>query len=244
MDDDTGVAAASRFRAGSQRKQLQRGRAGAGPAGGWLSRYARRKKLDFFFRRIPRDARILDVGCGEGWVRQWAEPRGWPDVLGIDLSAPADIVGDVNRWPELGLEPHSFDVVIAFEVIEHADMAQALCDLLKPDGMLMATTPVPRLDGVCQALERMGALQPRTSAHSHLVDLRAYPHFDVVDRRVRGAVAQWGVLRPAGRGRPTESNLQAGQRVQLVLDAEPVRAPVSAPAFGREAGRRPARARP
>ena len=238
MDDHPGGAASGRLRAGSRpRKPHQRSRADAGPAGGWLSRYARRKKLDFFFRHIPPDARILDVGCGEGWVREWAEARGWPGVLGVDLCAPADIVGDVTCWPELGLARHSFDVVIAFEVIEHADMAQALCDLLKPDGMLMATTPVPRLDGVCKALERMGALQPRTSAHSHLVDLRAYPHFDVVERRVRGAVAQWGVLRPAGRGRSPEVDLQADQRAQVVLDAEPLRAPMGVPVFGRPAGR-------
>ncbi len=238
MDDQTRATAANRFRAGSRPpKQGRRSLAGAGPAGGWLSRYARRKKLDFFFRRIPPDARILDVGCAGGWVRQWAEPRGWTHIRGIDLCAPADIVGDVKRWPELGLEPHSFDVVIAFEVIEHADMAQALCDLLKPDGMLMATTPVPRLDGVCKALERMGALQPRTSAHSHLVDLRSYPHFDVVERQVRGVVAQWGVLRPAGRARPTAADVHAAERVQLVLDAEPVRTPVGAPASRQQAGR-------
>ena len=162
----------------------------------WLSRYARRRKLEFFFAQIPADTRILDVGCADGWVRRWAEASGWHDILGIDLVGPADIVGDINEWRALGLEAASFDAVIAFEVVEHGDLAEALRALLKPTGRLYATTPVPRLDWACRALERVRVLQPRTSAHSHLVDLRRYPGFRAVDHRVKGVVSQWGVLAP------------------------------------------------
>jgi 2-polyprenyl-3-methyl-5-hydroxy-6-metoxy-1,4-benzoquinol methylase len=163
---------------------------------GWLSRYARTKKLPFFFARIPKDASILDVGCASGWVKSWADERGWHDVTGIDLRPPADVVGDICEWKDLGLEPHSFDVILAFEVIEHGDMADALLDLLKPDGFLMVTTPVPRFDWLCKALEGARILQPRVGPHSHLVDLREYPGFTVTDRRVKGVIAQWGILRP------------------------------------------------
>jgi 2-polyprenyl-3-methyl-5-hydroxy-6-metoxy-1,4-benzoquinol methylase len=164
---------------------------------GWLSRYARTKKLPFFFERIPRDASILDVGCASGWVKAWAGPRGWDGVVGIDVSPPADIVGDVRDWKELGLEPHSFDVIVAFEVVEHCDMAAALLDLLKPDGLLMVTTPVPRFDWACKALETVRILQPRVGPHSNLVDLRDYAGFSVVDRRIQAVIAQWGILRPS-----------------------------------------------
>jgi 2-polyprenyl-3-methyl-5-hydroxy-6-metoxy-1,4-benzoquinol methylase len=164
--------------------------------GGWLSRYARRRKLEFFFPRIPPDARILDVGCASGWVEAWAEPRGWHGIVGIDRRPPADVVGDVNDWKALGLEPHSFDVIVAFEVVEHGDIGNALLDLLKPDGMLMATTPVPRMDWCCKLLEGAHLLQRRTGPHTDLVDLRAYPGFSVVERRVKGVIAQWAVLQP------------------------------------------------
>jgi 2-polyprenyl-3-methyl-5-hydroxy-6-metoxy-1,4-benzoquinol methylase len=165
--------------------------------GGWLSRYARTKKLPFFFERIPHDASVLDVGCASGWVKAWAGPRGWDGVVGIDLSPPADIVGDVRDWKDLGLEPHSFDVIVAFEVVEHCDMASALVDLLKSDGLLMITTPVPRFDWICKALESVRVLQPRVGPHSNLVDLREYDGFSVVDRRVKALIAQWGILRPS-----------------------------------------------
>ncbi len=86
---------------------------------GWLSRYAREKKLEFFFRDIPYDAAVLDVGCADGWVKRWVTEKGWTNVTGIDLVGPADIVGDVNDWQDLGLQPRSFDVIVAFEVVEH-----------------------------------------------------------------------------------------------------------------------------
>ncbi len=148
-------------------------------------------------REFPEDASILDVGCASGWVKAWASPRGWDGVVGIDLSPPADIVGDVRDWKELGLEPHSFDVIVAFEVIEHCDIASALLDLLRPNGLLMVTTPVPRFDWICKALESSRILQPRVGPHSNLVDLRDYAGFAVVDRRVKAVIAEWGVLRPS-----------------------------------------------
>jgi 2-polyprenyl-3-methyl-5-hydroxy-6-metoxy-1,4-benzoquinol methylase len=101
---------------------------------GWLSRYARGKKLTFFFDGLSQDASILDVGCGSGWLKRRAQARGWTGVVGIDLCPPADIVGDVVKWKDLGLEPHSFDVIVAFEVLEHGDLAPALLDLLNPTG--------------------------------------------------------------------------------------------------------------
>ncbi len=163
---------------------------------GWLSAYARRRKLEFFFETLPKDAEVLDVGCADGWVRQWAVTRGWTRIRGIDLHPPADVVGDVNRWSDLGLQPRSFDAIVAFEVVEHGDFAAALRTLLKPGGLLLATTPVPSRDWACRLMESAGMLQRRTSPHSHLVDLREYPGFRVVDHRVKGLVSQWAVLTP------------------------------------------------
>lgn len=161
----------------------------------FVSGLARSRKLQFFFSWLAKDARILDVGCAEGWVKQWAVDRGYKDVVGIDVKPPADVVGDVRDWRALGLERSSFDAIVAFEVIEHGDISGALHDLLKPGGLLLATTPVPKMDWACRVMERIGALQRRTSPHSHLTDLRTVTGFEVVDHRVKGLVSQWGVLR-------------------------------------------------
>lgn len=161
-----------------------------------ISELARRKKLEFFFARIDPAAKILDLGCADGWVGQWAKDHGYADVTGVDVVPPADVVGDVREWRSLGLAEHSFDVVIAFEVVEHGDYSDAIHDLLKPHGRLMATTPVPHLDWACRIGERVGLFQKRTSPHTHLVDLRRFPRFDCTERVVKGGVAQWAVLRP------------------------------------------------
>ena len=161
-----------------------------------ISQIAREKKLQFFFGQLRRDAKILEVGCADGWVEKWAHERGWTNITGLDLMPPADVVGDIREWRSLGLEAHSFDAIIAFEVVEHGDFSSPLHDLLRPDGRLMATTPVPHMDWLCQVGEAAGLLQRRTSPHTHLVDLREFPRFQAVKHQVKGLVSQWGVLRP------------------------------------------------
>lgn len=152
--------------------------------------------MRYFFARVPREAHILDFGCAEGWVARWAKAGGWLDLCGLDIVGPADIVGDIRDWRVLGLEPASFDVIVAFEVVEHGDYAKPLRELLKPDGLLFVTTPVPRWDRLCLAMEAMRILQRRTGPHTNLVDLNEYPYFEPVEHRVRGLVSQWAVLRP------------------------------------------------
>jgi 2-polyprenyl-3-methyl-5-hydroxy-6-metoxy-1,4-benzoquinol methylase len=159
---------------------------------------ARKRKVTYFLSKVPKDARILDIGCADNWFKQVAAENGFTNVIGADFRPPADIVGNIFEWRELGVEPHSFDAIVAFEVMEHGDFAPVFRDLLKPGGLLFATTPVPRMDPVCQLLERVGALQKRTSPHSHLIDLRYVPGFEVVERKVKAVVSQWAVLRPAG----------------------------------------------
>lgn len=167
------------------------------PQPGPLSWLARQRKYSYFLPWVPSDARILDLGCAGNWFKAGAAKRGWTNVVGLDLAPPADIIGNVFDWRELGIEPHSFDAVVAFEVLEHGDFAPVIRELLKPAGFLFATTPVPRMDRVCQALEKLGALQRRTSPHSHLTDLRQVNGFEVVDRKIKAAISQWAVLRPS-----------------------------------------------
>ena len=100
-------------------------------AGPRISEIAREKKLQFFFGQIRRDAKVLDVGCADGWAEKWARGRGWTDITGLDLMPPADVVGDIREWKNLGLEAHSFDAILAFEVLEHGDFTAPLHDLLR-----------------------------------------------------------------------------------------------------------------
>ena len=98
-----------------------------------------------------RDARILEVGCGTGWLS--AKLSEFGKVTGIDLGKETIEIaqktypeidfrwGDVNT---LDLPANSFDVIVTSEVLSHvADQpifVHRLSQLLKPGGFLLLTT--------------------------------------------------------------------------------------------------------
>ncbi len=163
----------------------------------WISEYARRKKIRYFLQRIPKQDRILEIGCGDGWVGEYLKSHGRTNYIGMSLEPPADIVGDIRNWKHLGLSPESFDTIIAFEVVEHVDCLRDCHDLLRPGGRLMLTTPVPRMDGVMKLLEVLGLNQKRRSPHDHLIYLPDVRDFTGKDVRTIGFLAQWGIFTKA-----------------------------------------------
>ncbi len=161
-----------------------------------LSAYAQKKKLEHFFSMIDKDAKILEVGCADGWVGEYAKKRGFKNFVALDIlpTKAADIVGDINEWKKLGLKESSFDAIIAFEVLEHGDFAQALNALLKPTGKLFVTTPLPHMDWACNILEHARLNQRRSSPHTHLVYLEKVPHLQLEQKTTKGFMSQWGVF--------------------------------------------------
>ncbi|MHB8973476.1 MAG: class I SAM-dependent methyltransferase [Pirellulaceae bacterium] len=163
-----------------------------------LSDYAQRKKIANFLDTIPRTARVLEIGCGSGWVGEYLKTHGWTGYVGLDLTPPADVVGNVRDWRQLGLEPASFDAIVAFEVVEHVDCFRECYDLLAPGGRLMLTSPVPRMDWAMKCLEWLGLNQQRTSPHDHLIDFHKVPYFEEKETKVVAFLSQWGIFRKTG----------------------------------------------
>jgi 2-polyprenyl-3-methyl-5-hydroxy-6-metoxy-1,4-benzoquinol methylase len=100
---------------------------------------------------IPKDASILDAGCGAGGICKALSSRGYVDLSAFDISDAQ--VAAVSRfvpktWRGLGEsidQPnHTYDLVISSMVIEHcmnpllylAEMNR----VLKPDGVLFIVT--------------------------------------------------------------------------------------------------------
>ncbi|PYX09468.1 MAG: hypothetical protein DMG85_09365 [Acidobacteria bacterium] len=139
-----------------------------------LSQYARKQKLSYFTRELPKNARILEVGCGDGWFGVQLKSAGYKNYVGLDLKGPADIVGNI------------------------LECFQEFFDLLKPGGLLMLTSPVPHMDWACKLLERFGLNQKRTSPHDHLLYFRNVRMFEPLEIKIIGGMAQWGrFLKPA-----------------------------------------------
>lgn len=161
-----------------------------------FSDYARRKKIEYFLNPIPKTARILEVGSGSGWVGQYLRANGWKAYVGLDLcqSADVDVVGDIKDWSRLGLEPESFDVIVAFEVVEHTNCFAECLGLLKPGGLLLATSPVPHMDWFLKVLEWCGLNQRRTSPHIHLQYFDKVQGFAAKKVLTKAGLSQWGVF--------------------------------------------------
>lgn len=134
-----------------------------------LSELSRRSKLKLLLERLAAHSSILEVGSGSGWFSRRLRESGYA-VTTADLAPPADVVGDINRWRELGLAPHAFDAVVALEVIEHVDCLESLRSLCKVGGLIMLSSPHPNWDWAMKLLECVRLTQQRTSPHDHLVD--------------------------------------------------------------------------
>ena len=104
---------------------------------------------------------ILDAACGEGYgssiLAEVAET-----VVGLDVAADtidlanskyakhnlAYTIGDVTSLP---FPDHVFDMVVSFETVEHIGIAdqqlfmKEICRVLKPDGILIMSTPNKRV---------------------------------------------------------------------------------------------------
>ena len=106
-------------------------------------------------RKIPHDAAMLDVGCGNAALARLLTESGYRSLSGCDWIAEAEVAwpnaGGTYRRVDLnaeGLAPFaddSFDVVICSDVIEHLEnaslMLREIRRVLRPGGLAVVTLP-------------------------------------------------------------------------------------------------------
>ncbi len=156
-----------------------------------------------------RGARILDVGCGTGWLGSALQQ--WGDVTGIDLSPSAIehgrraypgirlLCGDLETSPELGT---GYDLVVTADVIgnipDQEGFVRRLAELLRPSGTLLLMAQNPFVWSRCSQLKppKPGLIR-NWAPRARLRQLLA-PWFEV--GRVRTIVpgGDRGVLWPIG----------------------------------------------
>jgi len=116
---------------------------------------ARRKILADLIRReadLPKDARILEIGCGTGHNFAMLRDFGRLDALEVDAEARAlastrlgSPVGDAPL-PELtGVPDRSYDLIALLDVLEHVDgrpeSLRSIAAKLAPGGKILITVP-------------------------------------------------------------------------------------------------------
>ena len=159
-----------------------------------FSKIAQTKKIKFFINPIPKNAHILEIGCGNNWLGNYLFNKGWKNYVGIDVIGNPSIKGDINQWEILGLKAESYDVIIAFEVVEHDNIWNACFSLLKPGGKLLITTPNPSGDWVLKILEFLKLNQKRTSPHIYLQKIKKIDKFQTVYYKNILNLSQWAIF--------------------------------------------------
>jgi SAM-dependent methyltransferase len=116
---------------------------------------ARREVLEALIRRVarpPAKARILEIGCGTGHNLAMLAAFGAVDALELDEAARGYAEKRLGRevmsapLPELaGVPERRYDLIGAFDVIEHIDDDRAalasIATRLKPGGTFIMTVP-------------------------------------------------------------------------------------------------------
>jgi len=99
-----------------------------------------------------RPGRVLDVGCGRGFLLDAFRRRGWR-VEGTEMSATSsaharEVLGipvQIGALESLAMQGGSFDAVILWHVLEHVPDPRSLLDevqrLLRPGGVLLLSVP-------------------------------------------------------------------------------------------------------
>ena len=160
-------------------------------------------KLHRYFRRttehlLPRDrdARILEIGCGMGFYLMLLRDLGFRNIEGIDIDR-GQVQGCRDRGLNVALvedsaaylkdRPESYDLILAFDLLEHLvpDRALELCgrvfDGLKKGGRFLST--VPNASSALAGRLRYICWTHQTSFTEHSLDFLIY-HAGFDDIRV------------------------------------------------------------
>jgi Methyltransferase domain len=195
------------------------GLAGAHIAYEHLHRYA-------FARRFVRGRRVLDLGCGLGYGAEVLAPLA-RDVVALDRDRDAIRHARASRTHALGpfvladatslpFRDASFDVVIAYELIEHLTDQEALVAeirrVLPPAGLLLISSPDK--DVYSGKLGQRNPFHPKELTTEELLRVLR-PHFERV-AVYKQRVVEGSVLMPE----PT-SGADGVQLVLARLEADP-----------------------
>lgn len=106
-----------------------------------FKRFADIKRLEFIVKalheRIPRNAEVLDVGCGNGVISRAIGARGF-QVRGIDVSEKAiEKARELNTNPHVNFEVKSAEDLVASGIFYHAIICSEVLEHLQDPGKLL-----------------------------------------------------------------------------------------------------------
>ena len=111
----------------------------------------KRETADMYWRHLPKQATLLDAGCGNGDFLLRMARAGWhvqglePDLVAADVARAAGIAVAASPLESADIGSNEFDAITMSHVIEHLhDPVSVLASChraLVPNGLLWITTP-------------------------------------------------------------------------------------------------------
>ncbi|NJN67368.1 MAG: class I SAM-dependent methyltransferase [Chloroflexaceae bacterium] len=150
-----------------------------------------------FIISLPRETRILDVGCGEGVLVEEFRHRGW-NIQGIDLNYESDYVlrGSACRIP---FQDQSVGLVLFLDVLEHLafeEQPKALEEfyrVLSPKGYLVLSIPNLSHLNSRYLLTRRGRLDRTDSEINHVGERPYWENVQLLTKSRFTIVRQTGI---------------------------------------------------
>ncbi|HEU0023316.1 MAG TPA: class I SAM-dependent methyltransferase [Thermoleophilaceae bacterium] len=207
----------------------------------WLHHRPRQEQLKLFVGAVlrgPDTRRILDLGCGTGVMTDWLRTYG--EAMGTDFSEPAIELGRaLAPRVELHVQPlediqldGDFDVICAFDVIEHVPppdrpaLFGRIGTLLAAEGLIIVSTPHPRfsrwmaerrpelMQVVDEPVDLRELVELAASANAELI---RYETFDINWRRQYQFAVFQGMVEVG-----SEPRINRALRLRLALRSNPI----------------------
>jgi ubiquinone/menaquinone biosynthesis C-methylase UbiE len=109
--------------------------------------FIKRKELIYaLLKKYDRKSKILEIGCGSGYILDYLQKHGFKGVQGVDSSKEfLKYYRNVRKSTKLAVEKEKYDIILLLDVLEHVKEEGALLRkihaMLKPKGMLLTSVP-------------------------------------------------------------------------------------------------------
>jgi len=143
---------------------------------GFIASYCDKKRIEKMMPHLSKDLKILDLGCGDGWLTKFLNSSGF-DCVGVDIhqkNEPPFYKGTADKIP---FRDKVFDCVIMIEVIEHFSPTcyNEINRVLKDEGKIILSTILPESDWFVKIFSKLHLVDPYVTPHINLVHIKNLP---------------------------------------------------------------------
>ena len=121
----------------------------------WILLLKHKYAYELALSKISKENKVLEIGCGDGYGSNILANSG-AEIVALDVDPQSieyakhkysknNLTFEVFDGSNIPFKDHSFDLILSFQVIEHVANIEIycknICRLIKPDGLILITTP-------------------------------------------------------------------------------------------------------